>query len=241
YQDFGAIEQIARALEEGFVFQGEHFRFWNAPRGSKPAGIPLYRHVICTQNHDQVGNRAQGDRLTHLIPLGARKLTAALLLLAPHTPMLWMGQEYDEAAPFQFFTDFGDPALRKAVSEGRRREFEQFSWTEVPDPQDPETFQRSKLRWTTSERSHRDMLEWYRSLLRLRREFIMESERTCRAEIHSKNKILTMQVPAQNSRLLLLAELPAGASAAEQPLPDDGWQQTLSSSEDGFRVQVYRR
>ena len=137
YQDFGDPQQIARALREGYVFQGEHFRFWNAPRGTSAKDVPLPANVICIQNHDQVGNRAKGERLTALIPRGARKLAAAFLLLAPHTPLLFMGQEYDEAAPFQFFADFQDPALKKAVSEGRRSEFKDFDFNEVPDPRRP--------------------------------------------------------------------------------------------------------
>jgi maltooligosyltrehalose trehalohydrolase len=149
YQDFGRPEQIVRALNEGFVFQGEPFRFWQErPRGTSSRAMPAPAHVICIQNHDQVGNRAQGERLTVLIPTGARLLAAALLLLAPQTPLLFMGQEFDESHPFQFFTDYGDPALQKAVSEGRRREFKDFEFKDVPDPQDQATFDRSKLDWS---------------------------------------------------------------------------------------------
>ena len=114
YQDFGDPQQIARALREGYVFQGEHFRFWNAPRGTTAQSVPLPANVICIQNHDQVGNRAKGERLTTLIPRGARKVAAALLLLAPHTPLLFMGQEYDESSPFQFFADFQDAGVEKS-------------------------------------------------------------------------------------------------------------------------------
>ncbi len=156
YQDFGDPQQIARALREGYVFQGEQFSFWNRPRGTRAQHVPLPANVICIQNHDQVGNRAKGERLTALIPRGARKLAAAFLLLAPHTPLLFMGQEYDEAAPFQFFADFEDPALKKAVSEGRRSEFKDFDFNEVPDPEDPATFERSKLTWADGAAEPRD-------------------------------------------------------------------------------------
>src|SRR5206468_3173028 len=110
-------------LNAGFVFQGEYFQYWRRPRGGSVREMRAPQHVICLQNHDQVGNRAQGERLTALIPRGARFVAAALLLLAPETPLILMGQEYDEPAPFQFFTSYGDPVLQKAVSEGRRREF----------------------------------------------------------------------------------------------------------------------
>ena len=124
--------------------------------------------IICIQNHDQVGNRAYGERLPALIPAGARKLAAALLLLAPHAPLLFMGQEYDEPAPWQFFTSFDDAAIKKAISAGRIREFERFGWSDVPDPQEVATFERSRLQWLQSA-ENLEMLGWYRALLRLRR------------------------------------------------------------------------
>ena len=171
YQDFGDPQQIARALREGYVFQGEEFQFWKRRRGKSARDVPLPANVICIQNHDQVGNRAKGERLTALVPRGVRKLAAAFLLLAPHTPLLFMGQEYDEAAPFQFFADFQDAALKRAVSQGRRSEFKDFDFREVPDPEDPATFEGSKLRWQDGP-ENRDMFEWYRQVLRLRKQYV---------------------------------------------------------------------
>ena len=214
YQDFGKLEQIAQALRDGYSFQGEYFKFWNARRGTPASEVPLPANVICTQNHDQVGNRAKGERLTVLVPRGVRKLTAALLLLAPHTPLLFMGQEYDETAPFQFFADFQDPALKKAVSEGRRSEFKDFDFSEVPDPEDPETFERSKLTWADGQ-SNREMLEWYRRLLELRRQHVTASER--RADVGLEDGILSMAIPAGNPTLLVQAALDPG-----KPLPQSG-------------------
>ncbi len=233
YQDFaGRPEMLERVLNEGFAYQGEPFAFWSGRRrGTAPTGIPLYRHVICTQNHDQVGNRALGERLTALAPRGARKLAAAILLLAPHTPLLFMGQEYDEPQPFQFFTDFGEPALQKAVSEGRRHEFKDFDWTEVPDPQDPATFERSRLSW----KQDADMLEWYRTLLELRRRYVLPGNRTCKAEW--RDGVLTMQVPADEPKLMTVA----GFKSPSLPLPSDGWEPVLQSDEDGYTVFVLRR
>ncbi len=239
YQDFGWKEQIIRALNEGFAFQGEHFRFWKAPRGSKPAGMPLEAHVICIQNHDQVGNRAKGERLTHLVPRGARVLAAALLLLAPETPLLFMGQEYDEEAPFQYFTDHGDPQLQEAVRNGRRSEFKDFAWDEVPDPQDAATFERSKLHLPgLSSAGHQpsektEMLDWYRRLIELRTQYITSAERTCRAEL--KDEAIIMHVPATRPNVLLIAEFPdSGRIAASQ-----GWREVLASDEDGYRTRVF--
>ncbi len=247
YQDFGKRELLARALNDGFAFQGEAFKFWEGRRrGTSVRDIPLYRHVICMQNHDQVGNRAKGERLTALVPRGARKLAAALLLLAPHTPLLFMGQEYDEEHPFQFFTDYGDPALQKAVSEGRRREFAQFSWDEVPEPQAVQTFENSKLQWPVEKEvdgrrptvdgrnGHVEMLEWYRSLLQVRTRLIFAGERTCKAEW--RDGVLVMHVPAHQPRVMVVAAWP-GSELAE----GSGWERVMDADEDGYRVRVYER
>lgn len=239
YQDFGRKEQIVRALNDGFVFQGEYFEFWKAERGTPGDGMPLPAHVICIQNHDQVGNRAKGERLTSLIPRGARKMAAALLLLAPHTPLLFMGQEYDESAPFQFFTDYGDPGLQKAVREGRRKEFKEFSWDEVPDPQDPATFERSRLSWNLED-EHADMLAYYRQLIRLRREFVIPAERTCRAELRMDGAIM-VQLPAENPRLVVVAEFPGSARGSADFESSGDWNKVLSFSENGYGVTIYRR
>ena len=170
YQDFGDPAQIVRALNEGFVFQGEPFGYWNGrPRGTSSAEVPPEAHVICIQNHDQVGNRAKGERLTSLVPRGARFVASALLLLAPETPLVFMGQEWDEPSPFLFFTSYGDPELKKAVSEGRRREFADFDWQDVPDPEDPETFKLSCIDWEYGLRGNSPMLRWYRELIALRK------------------------------------------------------------------------
>ncbi|MGA7461110.1 MAG: malto-oligosyltrehalose trehalohydrolase [Candidatus Korobacteraceae bacterium] len=235
YQDFGDPQQIARALREGYVFQGEHFRFWNAPRGTTAQSVPLPANVICIQNHDQVGNRAKGERLTTLIPRGARKVAAALLLLAPHTPLLFMGQEYDESSPFQFFADFQDAALKKAVSEGRRSEFKDFDFNEVPDPEDPQTFERSKLTWADSAQN-REMLEWYRRLLQLRKQYVTHNNRT--ADANYEAGVMTMTVPAIKPKLMVQAALQPGATL---PAVQGGWEAILQAEDGGYRVQVLVR
>ena len=234
YQDFGQPEQIVRALNDGFVFQGEPFRFWNnRPRGSGSRQMPAQTHIICIQNHDQVGNRAFGERLTALIPRGARMLAAALLLLAPQTPLLFMGQEFDESNPFQFFTDYGDPALQKAVSEGRRKEFTDFDFQDIPDPQDSATFARSKLNWKLAE-GENTMREWYSALLALRKQYVINAERTRKVGLH--HGIITMQVPAEQPTLKLSARIQGTTS-----LPEAGpeWKRVLTDEADGFAVAVY--
>lgn len=228
YQDFGHPGQIVRALNEGFAFQGESFQFWQGhPRGTNSRNVPAPAHVICIQNHDQVGNRAQGERLTDLIPADTRKIAAALLLLSPRTPLLFMGQEYDESNPFQFFTDYGDPALQKAVSEGRRNEFKDFDFQEIPDPQSIETFNRSKLNWDLAA-SKNPTYEWYKALMALRKQYVANSERTCKAEI--ANGILTMQVPAEKPQIKVVHRINGDAAL---PQPEAGWQKVLGDDVAG--------
>jgi len=229
YQDFGRLEQIARALNEGYVFQGEHFAFWNAPRGTPASDVALPANVICIQNHDQVGNRAQGDRLTTLVKSSAaRKAAAALLLLAPHTPLIFMGQEYDEARPFQFFTSYGDSALQKAVSEGRRNEFKDFDFSEVPDPESPETFDRSKLDWTQVSQEN-EMLDWYEALIRLRKEFVTASGRRCTAAAHQPGSI-TMKSGG----------LQVSVNFQRSDLPEVAGEQLLYAADENAAVAVHR-
>jgi maltooligosyltrehalose trehalohydrolase len=236
YQDFGRPEQIAKALTEGFVFQGQPFQFWGGrPRGTSSEGMPAAAHVICIQNHDQVGNRANGERLTALIPRGPRMLAAALLLLAPETPLLFMGQEYDEPSPFLFFTDYGDPALQEAVREGRKQEFKDFDFADdpVPDPQAPATFERSKLNWQLAQGENL-MLDWYTSLLELRQKFVHGSERTCKAELI--DGVIHMQVPAEEPSLRVFARLQSDAPLADLGA---GWEKALAEEGDGYAVSVW--
>jgi maltooligosyltrehalose trehalohydrolase len=234
YQDFGRPEQIVRALNEGFAFQGEPFRFWEGrPRGTSSRDMPAPAHVICIQNHDQVGNRALGERLTVLVPQNVRKLAAALLLLAPQTPLLFMGQEYDEPNPFQFFSDYGDPVLRKLTTEGRRNEFKHFGTAEIPDPHAPATYQRSKLNWSRDE-GRNAMLHWYATLLALRNRHITNSARTCRTDLHQG--VLCMQVPADSPEVKVFARL---AGSTELPHAGSRWEKVLADEGAGFAASVW--
>ena len=129
--------------------------------------------MVSTQNHDQIGNRAAGERTAALVSDGRLRVAAALLLTAPFVPMLFQGEEWGASTPFQYFTDHSDPALGRAVSDGRRAEFAAFGWdpADVPDPQDPATFERSRLNWAEPGREpHAGLLAWYRELIALRRQ-----------------------------------------------------------------------
>ncbi len=236
YQDFGGAEPIVRALNEGFVFQGEPSQFWDGrARGTPGKDVPAPAHVICLQNHDQVGNRPRGERWTALMPRGARMLAAALLLLAPQTALLFMGQEYDEKNPFLFFTDYGDAALKQAVREGRRYEFKAFGVHDAAplDPQAPATFERSKLNWQLASEEN-EMLAWHRELLALRKKYLIHGERTCKAEL--VDGVIHMRVPAETPRIKVLARI-QGTAALPEPGP--AWEKAMAAEEDGFAVAVF--
>lgn len=173
YADFGGLSQIATALQNGFVEAGDY-----SPRRGRVHGRPLlpgtpgWRLLGYLQNHDQVGNRAVGERSSHLMSAGRVKVGAALVLTAPFVPMLFQGEEWGASTPFQYFTDHQDPELGRLVSEGRRREFASFGWQpeDVPDPQSPDTFERSRLQWSELDAEpHASFLAWHRSLIALRK------------------------------------------------------------------------
>ncbi|AKU89692.1 malto-oligosyltrehalose trehalohydrolase [Vulgatibacter incomptus] len=173
YADYGKASDVATALERGFVYDGSRFSgFRGKAYGRSSRGMPSEAHVVCLQNHDQVGNRARGDRLVSLVGPEAAKAAAAVLLLAPEVPLLFMGEEYAAPQPFPFFTSHSDPALARAVTEGRRHEFAAFEWQgEVPDPQAEETMETAILRLEQRAAGpHGGMLALYRTLLAVRRD-----------------------------------------------------------------------
>ncbi|MDQ0677570.1 maltooligosyltrehalose trehalohydrolase [Arthrobacter pascens] len=175
YQDFASLGVLAKVLRDGFLHDGSYSSFRGRHHG-RPINTSLVQPealVVCNQNHDQIGNRATGDRLSQSLPYGPLSVAAVLTLTSPFTPMLFMGEEFGASTPWQFFTSHPEPELGKATAEGRIREFERMGWDPavVPDPQDPETFRRSKLNWAeASAGGHARLLELYRSLTALRRE-----------------------------------------------------------------------
>jgi maltooligosyltrehalose trehalohydrolase len=171
YADFGRVEDLALSLRNVFVNPGGYSPFRDRRHGRPVGDLPATRFLGYMQNHDQVGNRAQGDRSAALMSTGRLQIAAALVVLGPFVPMLFAGEEWAASTPFQYFTDHQDAELARLVSEGRRREFASFGWdpADVPDPQDHATFVRSKLRWgELGSEPHATMLRWHRGLIAVR-------------------------------------------------------------------------
>ncbi|MFL6076257.1 MAG: malto-oligosyltrehalose trehalohydrolase [Mycobacteriales bacterium] len=173
YADFGSLDDFARTYRNVYFHDGRWSSFRRRHHGAPvdQHRTPGHRFVVSLQNHDQIGNRATGDRLAASLSPGLLQVGAALLLTAPYTPMLFMGEEWAASTPWQFFTSHPEPELAATVAAGRRAEFAHHGWTgDVPDPQDPATFRASVLNWTERDRPvHREVLDFHRALLALRR------------------------------------------------------------------------
>ena len=171
YQDFGSIADLHKALKHSYVYDGQYSRHRKRRHGRPVEGLSAHHFVHFDQNHDQVGNRGFGERIEHLIGFDAAKVSIGILLTAPYVPMLFMGEEWAASAPFLYFADHEDEDMRRSVAEGRKREFATAgSDADVPNPEDQQTFEKSKLCWQEqSTGKHADMLAWVKSLIRLRR------------------------------------------------------------------------
>ncbi len=172
YDDFGSMDDLVKSLRHAFVYDGKYSRYRHHTHGRPVSGLSSHHFIGYIQNHDQVGNRAAGERMGHLVGIEASKVALGLVLMAPFIPMLWMGEEFAATAPFLYFADHEEEEMRRLVSEGRKRDFAAFGWDEdeVPDPEAPETFERSKLDWNEARQGkHAEMLKWVKDLIQLRR------------------------------------------------------------------------
>ena len=196
YQDYGRLEGLEKAFKN-YLYTGEFSQFWQKNRGTDASQNPGYQFVVSLQNHDQVGNRARGGRISALVDFHFLKAAAGLIFLSPYIPLLFMGEEYAEKNPFLFFTDYEDSELQSAVSEGRRKEFKDFNWDEIPDPQNEQSFFNSKLtpreNWT---KENQWIFNFYRDLINLRKKhpalMHLEKENT-EARVNSEQKIVEVK------------------------------------------------
>jgi maltooligosyltrehalose trehalohydrolase len=171
YDDFGSMGDLHKALKHAFVYDGKYSDYRKSRHGRPVEALSAHHFIHFDQNHDQVGNRALGERLEHLCGMDAAKVALGIVLLAPYVPMIFMGEEWATTAPFLYFADHEDEAMRKAVAEGRKRDFSLFGFDgDVPNPESMETFERSKLNWAEQgEGKHAEMLAWTKALIKLRR------------------------------------------------------------------------
>jgi maltooligosyltrehalose trehalohydrolase len=237
YADFGTIGDLAKALRQGYVYDGQRSRVRDRRHGTLPVGLDGPDFLVFAQNHDQVGNRGLGDRLSTIVDLERAKLAAGVVLLSPFVPLLFMGEEYGETAPFLYFTDHGDEALNTAVREGRAREFAAFARSgELLDPHDPEAFARSRLDWSLRTRGpHARVLALYRELLGLRRTCAPLARLALRdaSVTVAGGDVILLRRTAGAEEVVALFHFGAGSSAPVS-LPAGAWRTLLDSADPRF-------
>lgn len=242
YQDFGSLAQMAKSMAGGFAYTGEYSTFRRRRHGVPAGEMEAWRHVVCAQNHDQTGNRMQGERLTELVSFESLKVAAGAVILSPFLPLLFMGEEYGEAAPFLYFVSHSDEALVEAVRAGRKEEFSDFLWQgEPPDPQAPETFERSRLDHALRESgSHRLLEDFYRELLRLRKSIpalAHLAKDSIKATPLEEQRLLLVRREAPgpavlNEVLIVLSFADEESEPARIRVPEGTWRKLLDSADE---------
>jgi maltooligosyltrehalose trehalohydrolase len=236
YKDFGTLEQMAKGYTHNFVYTWNFSLNRQKYHGSDPSECSPSQFVVFSQNHDQVGNRLFGDRLCHTISFEAQKLAAAAVLISPSIPLIFMGEEYGETAPFQYFVSHGDPDLVEAVRKGRKEEFAAFhAEGEARDPQSETTFQESKLHWEQRyEGNHRQLWLFYQTLLRLRREIPAwgySSRQNLDVAVLPEAKVITVRRWYEGSQILCLLNFNDQPAAVTIALPPGNWKKLLNSAD----------
>jgi maltooligosyltrehalose trehalohydrolase len=235
YEDYSGVEDLARGFRDGFIYAGQYSTFRQKRHGTSTHDLHGEHFVVFSQNHDQIGNRMLADRYSQTMSLDKLKLAAAVVLLSPYVPMLFMGEEYGEPAPFQYFVSHEDKGLIEAVRKGREEEFARFQWAhKLPDPQDESTFLRSKMNWELQNGGkHKTIREFYRELLALRANIPALSEL-------SKSDQEVMAFAAQNtlfvrrwngdSQVFIAFHFGETAVEIEAPAPKGRWKKVMDSA-----------
>jgi maltooligosyltrehalose trehalohydrolase len=242
YGDFGSIGQWAKAYTDGFVHSGEYVTFRKRRHGASSAGIPGEKFVVFNQNHDQVGNRVGGERLSMLVNFERQKLAAAAILLSPYLPLLFMGEEFGAKTPFFYFVSHSDEELIQKVVEGRRKEFENYKWEkDPPNPQDEDTFMQSKVDWSQpAAGQHALLLGWHRALIALRKSHPVLrhfSKNDVRVNIVN-DECLVLYRRSADQRKELACVFNLGEKAVEVTLPGNGgeWVKILGSGDSEWII-----
>jgi maltooligosyltrehalose trehalohydrolase len=237
YRDFGQLEHLAKAFREGFVYSGQYSPYRQRRHGTSSRDIPADRFVVFAQNHDQVGNRMKGERLSRLVSFEALKLAAGIVLLSPFIPLIFMGEEYGETARFPYFISHSEPELVEAVRKGRREEFAAFRWQgELPDPQGEETFLNAKLNHgLREEEQHRVLLDFYKELIRLRKEtpaLAYLSKDNIDTKGFEEHKLLLIHRWQEDSEVITVFNLNDNQASVTLPVPMGRWHKNLDSAEE---------
>jgi maltooligosyltrehalose trehalohydrolase len=233
YADFGGTHPLAATLKDGWYYTGQYSKYRKRRHGSSLSKVAPSRLVVCSQNHDQVGNRALGDRLSKLVDFESLKLAAGVTLLSPFLALLFMGEEYGETAPFPYFTSHGDHELGEAVRRGREREFASFAWKEcIPDPQSESTFANSKLNHALMEdEPHRTLWRFYQTLLKLRRNWRLAEVRERTIHEYPMESVVVAHWELSETALIIAFHF--GESEAHLPfsLPTGTWKKVIDSTD----------
>ncbi len=206
YDDFGSLADLHKALKHSYVYDGQYSRYRKRRHGRPSDGVSAHHFVHFDQNHDQVGNRARGERLEHLLGVDVAKVCLGLLLTAPYIPMLFMGEEWATSAPFLYFANHEDEEMRRQVAEGRQREFAAFGFDgDVPDPEDHNSYETSKLNWEEQgDGKHAQMLTWAKSLIKLRRSHICFNDGDMHhLQVSSNEDEQTLVMAREEARVLI--------------------------------------
>ncbi len=236
YADFGAVDHLVKAMENGYVYDGLYSEYRRRSHGNSSTDCPAEQFIVFSQDHDQVGNRLKGDRLSTIVPFEALKLAAGAVLLGPNIPMLFMGEEYREEAPFLYFVSHGDENLINAVRKGRKEEFAAFGWDEEPpDPQSEETFNQSKLDWTRVENEKSSaLLNFYKALIRLRKEkpaLSVLSKDTLEAAGDDESGLVAVRRFQGDNEILYIMNFDDEEASFSMDLPDGAYSKILDSAD----------
>jgi maltooligosyltrehalose trehalohydrolase len=237
YIDFGKIEHLVTSFREGYVYSGQYSEYRKRNHGNSSKDRPAGQFIVFSQNHDQVGNRMLGERLSTLVSFEALKLAAGSVLLSPYIPILFMGEEYGEEAPFLYFVSHSDSDLIETVRKGRKEEFKAFKWQgDLPDPQSTETFLKSKIKWEKRlEGKHRVLLDYYKNLIKLRRDIpaLSHLDKECLdvSELEGK-RVLFLKRWKDDSDVFCIFNFHDTDIRLTVPLTEGIWEKILDSSEN---------
>jgi maltooligosyltrehalose trehalohydrolase len=240
YRDFGELDHLAKAFREGFVYSGAYSAYRKRRHGNSSRDIPASRFVVFAQNHDQVGNRMRGDRLSCLVRFEALKLAAGTVILSPFVPLLFMGEEYGETAPFQYFTSHSDPSLVEAVRRGRQEEFAAFEWPgDAPDPQAESSFLDCKLDLALRGREpHKTLWEFHQELIKLRqhRSALRQlSKQHTEVRALSPKRMLAVRRWSESEDLVIAFNFGEGVNSISAIIPPGSWRVELDSASQRWR------